>query len=287
MRILVNGTEIAQEWIDEMIRLWQQDGKFSDDKSDKSPESIRKQAEDTIIDKELLAQYLLSSSSPYPDPPEKRIQIELRQHPDYYSTFQPEEARTKAILFIKEGMLDKELKAKIRKPSDAEYQKIYDSQPDNFVFGECYFVTRIDYYLDQENSPSASDAMIALIKLKSEIEESENPENAWFNAMINESDSFLQNMRDNFHLLGKEDIPREIAEKLDASEQGGICGPFFTDLNTVSLFRLESKLPQRKLSLEESKGLIFKSWYQTQKALLYKELADKLRKDAKIEYLDD
>ena len=286
MRILVNGTEVSQAWIDEMTRKLQNHKDLRDGIAP-SPEELRKRAEECLIDEELISQYLMSPESPYPTPTEKRIQIELRQHPDYYATFQPEEARTKAILFIKRGLLEKEMKAKVPKLTEDEYKKIYDEHPDSFFLDTGYFVSRVDYYLEHEDSPSAPDAMVKLIQLKSRVENSQDPDRDWYLAMINESDSYQPDKKDNFRLLLKKALPKEIAEQFDQTEAGKICVPLFIDLNTVSLFRIEEKLERTKLLFEESRGLILKMWHQTQKDLFYAELGRKLREKAKIEYLDD
>lgn len=288
MRILVNGEEIHKAAIDYIVRSLQSaGGETPSDGEGQSNDDIRKMAETRVIDETLIAQYLTSPDSPYPDPPEKRIQAEFHQQSDLYEDMSPEKARAHAVRLIKRRMLHKEYKAKIHPPTKEEMRNIYDEKPENFVLEEGYMVTRFDYFLENEDSPSASEAMIELIRLKSEIAKSDNPGTTWFTTIIRHSDSYRPGSKELFSFLLKRDLPAEIAAKLAAAETGEICGPFFPDIETISLFRVEEKLPRRQLSFEESTGLIQKTWYARKLDDAEKSLADKLRETAKIERLDD
>ena len=73
MRIRVNGTEIAQAWIDEATRKVQNYQNLFEEGSAPAPEELRKRATEVVIEQELISQYLMSPESPYPAPTEKRI----------------------------------------------------------------------------------------------------------------------------------------------------------------------------------------------------------------------
>lgn len=288
MRILVNGTEIGQELLEETIHLFHGRHNIFEEKREETPETIRQRAIDYLIGHTLVDQYLLSSSCRYPEPSEKRIQTALRQEPDYFARFSPEEAHRQAVFFIKQGMLDKELKAKVPPLAEEECRRVYESHPDVFIQQEGYMASTVDYYLDKDHALSASEATIALLQLKTAIEASEHPNTSWFSAIIKESDSYDPDESNScFQILFKKDLPEEIAGKLDRAREGEICGPFFRDIDTVTLLRLEQKISQAPISFEKAKGVILKAWHQHQRTLLFNAFAATLREGAKIECIEE
>ena len=244
MGVTVNGVEIAEERIaGEMARLREDYVAYVKANGGDSDEAqLREWAEENLIENELFRQEALATQ---PEPSDERARQNIEACPDFYENIPEGDRLPKSKEALRMRALEKEIRKRVPKVSDADLKREYDAHAEACMTSETFRFSHICRLIGPGGSARA-DAYLELLRLRTDVS---NQQINWFEA-LEASDTYREDYGA-FAAVGRGDLPEEIEKHLFALPLGGVSDVVELDGRSLHLFRLLAIDPPEKVRFEE------------------------------------
>ncbi|MFA7174975.1 MAG: peptidylprolyl isomerase [Kiritimatiellia bacterium] len=277
MALRVNGIEVSADAVEREIARLEPDYKHYITENGGEPDAVqlREWATENLVEKEVLRQEAMRSQT---DPDEKKVAAWLEENQAVLGDeLSDEERRARCVEDIKIRTLVKSIRKSVQRPSEAELQCAYDSNPERFTVPESLKVSHIC----RVPHPGADKArnFIDLLDLKKRME---SLEIEWMDA-LQLSDTFQRDYG-MFDTVMRGMLPAEIEEKLFSLELEQITDVIELESGTLHLFKIlvkkEPELIPFAAVCEELSSLMFAEAAESK----LNEMLDALKAQAVIIY---
>ncbi len=276
MAITVNGVAIPPERVvQEMERLRGSYEAYVREQGGEPGEGqLREWAEDNLIEEELFRQEALATQPP---PSDERVRQNIEENPAFYSGLPEAErlARSREALCVRG--LQKALRKRLPKMSDADLRREYDQHPELFTSRETLHLSHICRLIGPEGAPRA-EALLELLRLKAELE----GDTLRWSEIMHTSDSYQEDFGV-FMPVGRGDLPAEAEEQLFALKEGEISDVIELDGLSLHLFFLLSRNPPAPFKFAEVRDQLRAVQFERAFRDAFDALCDTLKQKAVIQ----